>query len=117
MICSECKKNLIEYDEIYKLSAEDIIDKVCQFYGLEKNRVRKKDRHQELIDARFMIYYILRNNVSLNLGLKKIGKYTGNQDHTTVINGLKKVKNYLEIYPEYRKKMHDCINFVYNKTN
>ena len=70
----------------------EIIDKVCAYYGVSTEEVIGRSRFKEIVMARHMAIYIIRNKVKLKL------KATGmlfNRDHTTVIHAIQNINNLL----------------------
>jgi chromosomal replication initiator protein len=74
------KKNINVLDIIYVASLYFKIP-VIKIIGPKRNR--------DIIDARHMIMYFIKNYS--NLSLSEIGKHFGNRDHTTVIYAVKTV--------------------------
>jgi len=70
----------------------EIIEKVCTYYGVSVKDVVGRSRFKEIVMARHMAIYIIRNKVKLKL------KATGmlfNRDHTTVIHAIQNINNLL----------------------
>lgn len=68
------------------ISADQIIKFVCETHEISKEDLIKKTRKKELVKARFMAYWFIKNNTSL--GLVSIGKLFS-RDHSTVIHGIR----------------------------
>ena len=73
------------------MSDKDVIDLVSKATCISKHRILAQDRHDDVVCARFMVYYILHyvNGISLN----RIGKMM-NRTHAAVINGITVVKTW-----------------------
>lgn len=70
----------------------EIIEKVCAYYGVSVKDVVGRTRFKEIVMARHMAIYIIRNKVKYKL------KATGmlfNRDHTTVIHAIQNINNLL----------------------
>jgi len=70
----------------------EIIEKVCTYYGVSVKDVVGRTRFKEIVMARHMAIYIIRNKVKYKL------KATGmlfNRDHTTVIHAIQNINNLL----------------------
>lgn len=73
----------------------DVITKICGFYEIGSDGITTKSRKRELVQARQIIMYILRNEYNASYSL--IGKKLGNRDHTTVIYACEKIEKDLKI--------------------
>ena len=62
-----------------------------------------KNRRINNCEARFMVWEYL-NDRPFRLSLVRLGEITGNRDHTTVLNGLRKHKNYMETDKGYSRR-------------
>ncbi len=84
--------------DMYKTSAEAvptpdlIISQVALYYGVDEAAIRGKHRGRNVIDARQMAMYLIRNMT--NLSLPDIGK-AFNKNHTTVLYSIKQVEDAL----------------------
>lgn len=70
----------------------EIIEKVCSYYAVTNEDIIGKSRCRDIIKARHMAIYIIRNKVKYKL------KATGtlfNRDHTTVIHAIQNINNLL----------------------
>ena len=78
-----------------QMSEQRIINIVSDYYGLTPSQVVGKDRSGQIVLARHVAMYLIRNTI--DVPLKKIGDAFGGRDHTTVMSGLQKVENELKI--------------------
>lgn len=76
------------------VSIKNIIKTVTEFYGLEENLIYEKTRRREIVHARQVIMYVLREDFNVSYPL--IGEKLGGKDHTTVIHSCLKIKNTLK---------------------
>jgi chromosomal replication initiator protein len=76
------------------ISIKEVVKIVADFYNIEENTIYDKTRRKEIVQARQMIMYILREEFSVSYPL--IGQKLGGKDHTTVIHSYEKVKNDLK---------------------
>ncbi len=67
---------------------------VSDFYKIEEAAIYDKTRRKEIVRARQIIMYILREEFNVSYPL--IGQKLGGKDHTTVIHSYDKVKNDLK---------------------
>lgn len=116
MLCDLCKCEINEINETresLKLTTNDIINKVCEIYGISPSLALGKLRWKKLVECRHIIIHILRNDRYLNMSYKTIGNVVGGRDHTTVIHALKSVENYISVEPEYKQKVIDIYTEIY----
>jgi len=72
-----------------------IINTVCDYFKIEQKEANYKSysRDTDYLLVRYYCYLFLKQNTLLSL--TKIGSFFG-QNHATVINALKKIKNWIE---------------------
>jgi chromosomal replication initiator protein len=76
------------------VSIEDIIKTIAHFYNLEDSLIYEKTRRKEIVHARQVSMFLLREDFNISFPL--IGRKLGGRDHTTVIHSCDKVKRELE---------------------
>jgi len=93
------------------ISSKNIIEVVSGFYDIDEKLILSKNRRQEIVKARQISMYLLRE--ILRLSLPSIGQKLGNKDHSTVIhaigkieNGLKKDENLIEEIKKIKQKLY-----------
>lgn len=79
------------------VSIEDIIKTIAHFYNLDESLIYEKTRRKEIVQARQVAMYLLREDFSISFPL--IGRKMGGRDHTTVIHSCDKIKKDLETDP------------------
>jgi len=72
----------------------EIIDKVVDFYNLSVKQVKGKSRKKNLVKARWIAMYLIREKT--NMKLTAIGKLF-ERDHTTVIHAIQGVNDVLNL--------------------
>ncbi len=92
-------KNLIKNSVKPKkqISSKEVVRIVADFYGVEENSIYDKTRRKEIVKARQMVMYILREEFNVSYPL--IGQKLGGKDHTTVIHSCDKIKNDMKADP------------------
>ncbi len=83
-------KDLINKDANIKITPERIVAVVCEHMNISENDIKSKKRSQDIATARQIIMYLLRKYTLLSL--KSVGNTVGGRDHTTVMNGCKRVE-------------------------
>jgi len=63
-----------------------------------------KHRNQELVDARHIFYYLAKNVYRLGT-LKEIGSFTGNRHHTTVLSGIYRVQDRIDVEINFEEEI------------
>ncbi len=86
-------KNLIKNNIKPKrtISISEVVKTIADFYNLEDKMIYEKTRRKEIVRARQVVMYILREEFSISYPL--IGQKLGGKDHTTVIHSCLKIKN------------------------
>ncbi len=89
-------KNLIKNSIRPKknVSIKEIVKLITDFYNLEEGTVYEKTRRKEIVKARQVIMYVLREDFNVSYPL--IGQKLGGKDHTTVIHSHLKIRNDLK---------------------
>ncbi|MBQ8166713.1 MAG: chromosomal replication initiator protein DnaA [Lachnospiraceae bacterium] len=83
-------KDIINKDANIKITPERIISVVCEHMNISEGDIKSKKRSQDIATARQIIMYLLRKYTVLSL--KSVGNAVGGRDHTTVMNGCKRVE-------------------------
>jgi chromosomal replication initiation ATPase DnaA len=71
-------------------SYDKLIDLMKDYFKVD---FTKNSRQRHIVDARHIVYYMLKKYTGLTL--LQIGQLIGSKDHTTVIHGIEKVRNLL----------------------
>ena len=82
--------------EIFWSALEDI---TCSVLGIESQKLYMVTRKREIVNARQIIFFIVRPCYLLSLD--SIGKHYG-KDHATVIHGIRQVAGHIETDREFR---------------
>jgi chromosomal replication initiator protein len=87
------------------ISIEDIQRLVCDYFGIDPNKVREKTRKQEIVEARQIAMYLSKTMTKSSL--KTIGLHFGGRDHSTVIHAIHAVEDRLETSPKFQQIVKD----------
>jgi len=79
------------------VAIKDVVKVVGGYYGLEEPSIYEKTRRKEIVKARQVVMYLLREDFNVSYPL--IGQKLGGKDHTTVIHSYLKIKNDLKNNP------------------
>ena len=103
VICQiQLKKRDLSVNEVKKLirnnikpsknvSIQNIVKTISDFYEINEENIYEKTRRREIVKARQLIMYVLREDFNISYPL--IGQKLGGKDHTTVIHSCLKIKN------------------------
>jgi chromosomal replication initiator protein len=72
-----------------QISIESIQNYVCEYFGIDTNKVREKTRKQEIVEARQIAMYLAKQFTYSSL--KTIGLHLGGRYHSTVIHAIQTV--------------------------
>ncbi len=78
------------------LTPDYIIEIVSECMGVSNEDIKSGKRSQDIATARQTVMYICDKYSSQPLTLKAIGNALGGKDHSTVINGIKKIESKLK---------------------
>ena len=89
---------------------DDIIAILANHFGYTREIIDSHTRKQEIVFARDMIIYMLREYADMSYPM--IGRLIGGRDHTTIIHAHKKIKKLLETRRIVALEAEDLINKV-----
>lgn len=87
------------------ISVDSVVKAISEYYNLEERTMYEKTRRKEIVKARQVIMYVLRED--FNESYPSIGAKLGGKDHTTVIHSYEKIKHELEQDPLLNKEIED----------
>jgi chromosomal replication initiator protein len=80
------------------VAIKDVVKIVSDYYNLEESSIYEKTRRKEIVKARQVVMFLLREDFNVSHPL--IGQKLGGKDHTTVIHSYLKIKNDLKNEPQ-----------------
>ena len=83
------------------ISIEQIQDYVCDYFGIDTNKVREKTRKQEIVEARQIAMYLAKQFTDSSL--KTIGLHFGGRDHSTVIHAISTVEERMQTTAKHKR--------------
>ncbi|MFA3783567.1 chromosomal replication initiator protein DnaA [Melioribacteraceae bacterium 4301-Me] len=86
------------------VSIDFITRVVCEFFAVDENKVREKNRRKEVVLARQTAMYLSKNLT--NSSLKTIGLHFGGRDHSTVIHACNNIETLIEKDAQLREKIN-----------
>jgi chromosomal replication initiator protein len=98
-------KNLLKNNMKPKknMAIKDVVKIVSEYYKLEEASVYEKTRKKEIVKARQVVMYLLREDFSVSYPL--IGQKLGGKDHTTVMHSCLKIKTDLKNDPQLLQEL------------
>jgi chromosomal replication initiator protein len=104
-----------EINRLKGYSVETDLDKILlatsEVTGVEFNAIKGKTRHAEVVTARHLALYIMRNKFGKTS--IELGKYFV-RDHSTIFHAINKVELYLSM-PQFYKKENEYLNQILAK--
>lgn len=100
-----------KFTSIGESNLESILFQVCEICGANPHTIRSKYRGQEAVEARAIMYVILKR--MMRWTLQAIGNEFGHRDHSTVISGLKNHDDWHESDKYFRSKSNAAIEFAH----
>lgn len=98
-------KNLLKNNMKPKrnIAIKEIVKIVSEYYKIEEPSIYEKVRKKEIVKARQVIMYLLREDFNISYPL--IGQKLGGKDHTTVIHSCLKIKSDLKNDPQLLQEL------------
>ena len=79
------------------ISVEEITKTIAHYYHIEESSLYEQVRRREIVQARQIAMYIMRNDYNISYPL--IGRKLGGKDHTTVMHSCEKIAEDIEKNP------------------
>ncbi|QNM04490.1 chromosomal replication initiator protein DnaA [Qiania dongpingensis] len=93
-LAEEALKDFISPNQDMEITPETIINVVADHYKCTPADLISSKRNKEIVIPRQIVMYLCRSMT--DCPLQMIGKYLGGKDHTTIINGIKKITKQLD---------------------
>ncbi|MGH7249450.1 MAG: chromosomal replication initiator protein DnaA [Minisyncoccia bacterium] len=85
------------------IAIKDVVKIVSEYYKLEEGSVYEKTRKKEIVKARQVVMYLLREDFNVSYPL--IGQKLGGKDHTTVMHSCLKIKTDIKEDPQLLQEL------------
>lgn len=92
-------------DSNTQISIEQIQNYVCDYFGIDTNKVREKTRKQEIVEARQIAMYLSKKFTKSSL--KTIGLHFGGRDHSTVIHAISTVEERVSTSAKHKRMVEE----------
>lgn len=105
------KKTVKEISSSKKIniSIEYITKIVCEYFEVEENKLREKNRKKEVVEARQIAMYL--SKIMTKSSLKTIGLHFGGRDHSTVLHAHKSIEDLVST----NIKIKETVDTIKNK--
>jgi len=90
---------------------KEVIYRVCDEYCVTRIDINSNRRNVEYCEPRHILFYILRTHYKM--GLQDIADMFNRLSHATVLSGIKRIKNAIELRPSVEKH----VNMFFEKIN
>lgn len=84
--------------------AKKVEELVCNNLGMQPDMLQLHTRKRELVEARSLVFYILRRHDKKKWSFAKLGALYG-LDHATVMWGIDVIKNLLQTSKDFRARV------------
>lgn len=92
------------------ISIDYITKIVCEYFDVEEDKVREKNRKKEVVIARQTAMYLSKKLTRSSL--KTIGLHFGGRDHSTVIHAFNNIDNLMSLDPDLKEKIDSIRNKI-----
>ena len=92
------------------ISIDQILNKVCDYYGIKPDLLQSRSRKREIVQARQVAMYFSKNMT--NSSLSAIGSVIGGRDHATVLHACKAVKNLKETNTDFKHQLKEIEGLI-----
>lgn len=106
-IAKDSLKDIINKDNNQAITPDLIIKTVSEHMNISADDIRSKKRSQDIATARQVVMYLCREYTVL--ALKSIGNSVGGKDHATVLNGIKRVEEKMNLDPMFKSSIDTII--------
>ena len=93
-LAEEALKDIISPDEKREVTPELIVATVAEHFNVTENDLKGSRRSSDIVQPRQIAMYLCREMTDMSL--EAIGSFMGKKDHSTVINGCKKIVDKME---------------------
>ncbi len=100
----------IATDRKVVISIEYITKTVCEFFNIDENKIRDKNRKKEIALARQIAMYLSKSLTKSSL--KTIGLHFGGRDHSTVIHAFNSIQEMIDTDPSLRETVSSIKNKI-----
>ena len=111
-LCETALKEIFDQRQHKQITAELIMNTVCDYYGLTMDDLTGPTRKREITVPRQIAMYLTREMTGMSL--PQIGNVFGGRDHTTVLHSCKTVEANMTANTDIRAVVEDIKTLVKN---
>ena len=100
-------KRAVKVDD-HPLTVDDILEKVCQHYGVSQQSVFSKSRKRDFVQVRQISMYLAKKYTKMPDA--RIGQLIGNRDHSTVIHSCATIEKRLKVDKSFVDELNSIEN-------
>ena len=97
-------------EEHETVTSDKIINSICSFYKITREKLLGKSKKKELVQPRQICAFLMCE--IMNIPLVSIGEALGGRDHTTVIHSREKISNLIKVNDRIAKEVEDIRNMI-----
>ena len=98
-------KKAVRMVEKKPIEVIDVLEKVCEHYGVDTSVVNSKGRKREIVQVRQVAMFLAKKHTEASTS--KIGKLIGKRDHATVLHACKMVSSQMEVDKVFRGELEE----------
>lgn len=107
----ESLKDIINKDvNNVTITPDFIINTVSEHLNISSDDIKSKKRSQDIANARQIVMYLCRKYTVFSL--QSIGNYVGGKDHTTVMNGIRRVEQRIKEDSQFKSTVETIIKKI-----
>ena len=95
----------VTQNENKAITIDNIINTVCNHFGLDVNTIHSKSRKREVVQARQIAMYLAKSYTEFSMA--KIGSLIGNKDHATVLHACKTIGELKEVSKSFQAELEE----------
>ena len=103
--------NISRVNKTQASTPHHIVSEVAKYYDLTLDEMRSKSRVRHIKDARQVAMYLLSEELSISTN--KIAVEVGVKDHSTVMHGIKRIKDNLKLDFDLREQIAKIKGNIY----
>ncbi|MCQ2399119.1 MAG: chromosomal replication initiator protein DnaA, partial [Clostridia bacterium] len=107
------KESATDGDEQEEIKADDVINRVAEFYKIKRADMLGKKKDKEFVEPRQICMYVMTE--LLSIPLETIGSKIGDRTHATVIHARNKIAEQIKINPKLATEVNDIKNLLMKK--
>ena len=92
----------------HPLTIDDIMERLCQHYGVTQQQVVSKSRKREFVQVRQVAMYLAQKHTKMPAS--RIGLLIGSRDHSTVIHSCAAIEKRLKIDKSFAEELNSIEN-------